>query len=399
MWRSPLVNEERFLKVYSYLCELDDLYSMSFHKFVMKKLFVGILMVFSVGFVSAQPVTDIQVQDQSPSIAEPGDTVRLSVVVANNGDSEASYQSLDVETVDGVSYRGTTSNYNDGFSLCGGCQTIGTIYLKVSKDASSGSYPVDLNLENADSTGVVEKTVLEVDGSPELVLKGNGSVMQGESSEIDLELENTGKDSASQVTASLTHPLISFQPSKIDFGSIKTGESIENTLEINTDENLESGPETVPVTLSYTDGDRFVENTSVPIDVLKDVNLVVSQVDSDAIIGSESRVMIELENTGESKAEGIKSKVECEDSSVTDSESFVGSLDSDESVPTVYHVVPEKEIAECTLTASYTGENEKTLEESFEISAEKKSPVLPGLTVLMVLIVSLLYWRRRSKED
>jgi len=365
----------------------------------MKKLFAGILMVFSVGIVSAQPVTEIQVQDHSPSIAEPGDTVEVSVVVANNGDSEASYQSLDVETVDGVSYRGTTSNYKDGFSLCGGCQTIGTIYLKVSKDSSSGTYPVDLNLENADSTGVVEKTVLEVDGRPELVLKGNGSVMQGESSEIDLELENTGKDSASQVTASLSHPLISFQPSKIDFGSIKTGESIESTVEINTDENLESGPETLPVTLSYTDEGRIIENTSVPVNLLKDVELVVSQIESDGVVGSESRVMIELENTGESKAEGIQSIIECEDSNVPDSESFVGSLDSDESVPTVYHVVPERENVECTLTTSYTGEIEKKLEESFEISAEKKSPVLPGLTVLLVLTVSVLYWRRRSKED
>jgi len=365
----------------------------------MKKLFAGISILFFLGIVSAQPVTEIQVQDQSPAIVEPGETVEMSVVVANNGDSEEDYQSLDVETVDGVSYRGTTSNYKDGFSLCGGCQTIGTIYLKVSNDASSGSYPVDLNLESADSTGVVEKTVLEVDGAPELVLKGDGSVMQGGSSQINLELENTGKDLASQVTASLSHPLISFQPSKVDFGSLETGESIENTVEINTDEDLESGPETVPVTLSYTEGTRITENTSVPIDVLKDVKLVVSQIESDGVIGSESRLMIELENTGESKAEGIKSKIECEDSSVTDSESFVGSLDSDENIPTVYHVMPEKEKVECTLTTTYKGENEKTLEESFEISAENENPVLPGLTVLLVLIVSLLYWRRRSKED
>ncbi len=314
-----------------------------------RTLLFAVSLVFLVGCISAESATEIRVQDRSPSISEPSDTVKMTVVVANNGNSDADYGSLEVETVDRVEYLGTTSNYQDSFSLCGGCQTIGTVYLKVSENASSGSYPVDFSIENSDSVGMVEKAVLDVDGEPKLLVKGEGSVIQGEDSEISVEIENTGKDTATQVTASLDQPLMSFDYSKLNFGTLDVGESLNRTVEIDTDEKVESGPESIPVRLSYIDDERKGENTSLSVNVLKDVKLAVSQVSSDAVVGSQSRLMVELENIGESEADEIESKLECEDSEVTDSESFVGSLDSDESVPTVYRLIPQEDSTQCTI--------------------------------------------------
>jgi hypothetical protein len=294
---------------------------------------------------------------------------------------------------------GTTSNLNQEFSLCGGCQTTGTLYLKVEENASSGAYPVDISVVNSEGYGVVEKSVLEVDGSSELLLNGNGSVKQGEDSELNLEMENIGQDSATQVTAYLQYPGITFQPSRIGFGNLEPGETVRKTVKIHADEKVVSGPVTVSSTVEYReDSSERIRNSSVPLKVLKDVHLAVSKVDSEAEVSSSSGFMVELENIGSSEAEQIRSNLRCADASVLSGESFVGSLEEGESVPTTYSIRPNRKEVQCSIQVSYTGENEKNLEESFSVTAEDIIPMLPVLVPALVAFAGLVYWKKRSME-
>lgn len=367
----------------------------------MKKHLLIATLILLIGITAAQPKTEIQVQDQNPGIADPGDTIRMDILVSNNGDSSGEYQPINIEAVPSIEYKGTTSNLAEEFSLCGGCQTTGIIYLKVRENASSGTYPVDIGIQSTENIGVVEKSVVEVDGSSELILTGNGTVKQGESSEMKIQLENIGRDIATQTTVSLSHPLISFQPSKTSFGSLEPGDSAERSIEINTDEKIESGPETIHSTVEYReDGKRITKNSSVSLDILKDVEIVISQFKSDARVSSSSRTLVELENIGNAEAEGIRSELECEGASILDGESYVGSLEPDESVPTVYSISPEQEDVNCRVKISYTGEEEHTLEESFSITAEhNNSFMLPSIIGLVVVAGGLFYWRKKNNEE
>lgn len=366
----------------------------------MKQFIFAFSLLMIAGFVSAETSTKIQVQDQNPSIAEPGDTVKAVVIVSNDGNSIGAYDPVEVETVSEIEYTGTTSNLGQNFSLCGGCQTIGTLYFNIEENASSGTYPFDIEVQNSEGFGVVEKSVIEVDGSSNLILTGNADVKQGESTLLELKLENTGSDVAKQTSTTLRHPLIGFNSSKVSFGSLEPRESNRKSVLLNTDEEIGSGPESINSILEYKeDGKSFSRNSSVSLNILKDSELVISNFESEAEVNSDSRLMIELENVGSSEVEGINSKLDCKEASVIDGESFVGSLESDESVPTVYSISPIKEEVTCNINVNYTGENQKTFEESLKINAEKSSSILPPVFITGLLIFLAVVYRKKSNKE
>lgn len=370
-------------------------------KFIdMRKALIIFLVILLLGTVFAQSQTEVQIQEKNPSFPGPGDTLKLGVVVSNEGTSDKNYRPLEVETVEGITYTGTTSNFAEDFSLCGGCQTTGTLYFNIGEDTESGAYPVDLRALGDEGNGIVEKTEIEVDGSPNLILNSDAEVMQGETSKSKINIENTGTEKASQLSVALRHPSISFNSSKIVFGVLDPGESETASLEMGVDQDLNSGPESIETFLEHTeDGVKTVENSSISIDILKDVNLAISQIESDAETSSESRLMVELENIGSSQAQRISTDLKCQNAVVKDGQDFVGSLDAEESVPTVYSVKPESETSDCTFEATYTGESRQTLEESFELNSDNSRPFILYIVILLVLTGGLLYSRSYWKED
>ena len=365
----------------------------------MKKSIILFFVVFFFGTVFAQPQTEVQLQDRNPSFPAPGDTVKLDLLVSNEGTSEQRYRPLEVETVEGLAYRGTTSNFGEAFSLCGGCQTTGTLYFQVSKDAQSGAYPVDIKATGNRGSGIVEKTEVEVNGSPNLILETDTEVTQGNTSVSDIKIENIGTEKASELSVNIEHPLISFQPSKIFFGNLKVGESKNASFELEVDQDLGSGPESIDALIEHRDGGvKAMENSSINLDVLKNVDLAISHIESSAEIGSSSRVMVELENVGDSEAERISTNLKCQNGVVSDGQDFVGLLDADESVPTVYSVTPKSESMDCTLDADYTGESRQTLEESFELNAENSRNYPIYVSGILVIVGGLIYVRSYVKE-
>jgi hypothetical protein len=366
----------------------------------MRKAFVLCLILFLFETVVAQPQTELQVQNRNPIFPAPGDTVELNLLVSNEGTSEKAYRPLEVETVKGIDYRGTTSGFGEAFSLCGGCQTTGTLYFQVSKDAQSGAYPIDIKATGNNGIGIVEKTEVDVDGSPNLILETDTEVTQGNTSISEIKIENVGTEKASDLSVNLEHPLIAFQPSKIFFGNLEVGESRNASVEIKVDDNLGSGPESIDALIEHREGSvRAVENSSVNLDVLKNVDLAISHIESSAEIGSSSRVMVELENVGDSEAERISTDLNCQNEVVSKGQDFVGSLDAGESLPTVYSVTPKSESTDCTLNADYTGESRETLEESFELNAEASVNYPVYVSGILVIIGGLIYVRSYAKGD
>ena len=367
---------------------------------VMRKAVVIIFAISFLGLISAQSQTEIQVQEKNPGFPAPGDTLEMDVVVSNDGTSGKNYRPLEVDTVEGITYTGTTSSLGEDFSLCGGCQTTGTLYFNVGENAESGSYPIDLKALGDEGDGIVEKTEIEVDGSPNLILNSEAKIMQGETSKSKINIENTGTEKTSQLSATFRHPSISFNSSKIAFGELNPGETKSASLEIGVDQDLDSGPESIEASIEHVEnGAKIVENSSISIDILKDVQLAISQIESDAETGSESRVMIELENIGSSQAEEISTNLECENAVVKEGQDFVGSLDAEESVPTVYSVITKSETSDCTLEATYTGESRQTLDESFELNSDSSRPFILYIAGLIVFSGVLLVVRNYRKEE
>jgi len=364
------------------------------------QLLTVLVLMFPAAMASSQP--EVQIENMAPQPGSPGDTVKIHLVAQNQGSTGSTYEPVKVETGENISDLGRTS-MKESFYLCGGCQKVATFYLKISENAVSGNYPIEFHL-TSDGTGTVENAVIEVDGKPNPVVSAEDmEVKQGGETSFNLSVSNHGTDVSSDTVITLSNPDMSLSPSKIHLGPVNPGETKERTVDLDAGENLDNGPSKVDAAVEYRDGsENLNKQSSFSSLVLENAEIVVSQIDTEeAYIGSETRVMVELENTGAGEASKISSQLSCENANVKTSKAFVGSLDSDESVPTVYQVVPDSKKVGCDVKISYSDSGEEVTNESFVIEASReRTDILPIVGILAILTISgVYYWRRRNEES
>lgn len=367
----------------------------------MRKLLLLTILVLMLPATLASSQPEIQIESINPQPSSPGDTVKVHLVAQNQGSTGSTYQSPTVETSENISILGRTS-LKESFYLCGGCQKVATFYLKISEDTTSGSYPIEFHL-TSEETGIVENTVIEVDGKPNPIVSAKDiQVNQGGETRFDLTITNRGTDTSSETILTLGNPYMSFNPSKVYLGRLEPGETARKNVKLSAGEELDKGTATINADFEYRDETENIrKNSTISAQILPNAEITVSQIRAeDAYIGSKTRVMIELENTGPGEAEKLSSELSCENAEVQNSKAFAGSLDSEESVPTVYQVKPNSNEVKCTVKTSYVDSKEEHTNQSFEINASRKRtdmlPLLGGLAVL--LVAGFYYWRKRDEE-
>lgn len=367
-----------------------------------KHLVLAAALIIGTSAVAAEKEINIGVQDVDPVPAEPGDTVEIYISVSNDGSTEAVIDPLEVETVEGMEFIGTTSNFRNSFNLCGGCQKVGDLYLKVSEDTESGSYPVDITAKSGD-VGAVEKTNLRVDGKPELVFNAKtGDIVPGKSFEMNLSIQNAGTDVASGVIVRPSREGFSFSPSEISVGNIPPGETKSIILDGEVDRNVDAGIQTIPMDVSFRDDSTDkTKSAKLPVKVLESAELAIADFDTaETVRGQKTTVTLEIENLGPGEAERIVSWLECEGADVGSGKSFVGKLGKDESVPVTFEVTPTQEDVSCSVKTSYTDNTRVNIEESFNFqSTSSNSPLPIVIGVLIVLGIAGVYWRKRRKNE
>ncbi|MDY6769379.1 MAG: CARDB domain-containing protein [Candidatus Nanohaloarchaea archaeon] len=371
----------------------------------MKKPVLAVLalgLLASAGSAAVEP--GVTIESISPQPAEPGDTVRVHVTVRNDGSTAARFAPVDVETVDGVSVIGTTDSIGEPFTLCSGCRLVGTVRLKVAETATSGSYPVDVQLADAQGNGVVETTSLEVDGTPNLVVSAPRiAAVPGENVSTTVQVRNIGTDTAAQTVIDTSASDIAMHPSPLAIGSIAPGETVSVPVTLQVDSALSNGITTLAVTADYRDEAEAVEeDESITVDVLEQASVVLSDVTTDgATVGKTGTITATIENLGPGEAERIVAELSCGDAAdVVSGRAFVGQLDDEENVPVTFTLTPRQTRAECDLAVNYADAKQRTVSESFTFAAARQgtSPVLIGVAVVAVIAAGL-YWRRTRKQD
>jgi len=367
-----------------------------------KKLLPLFLILLSLNAVSGTPQTEITLEKTEPIQPSPGDTVKMFVVVANDGSSDATYSPLEIETTGDIRYTGTTSNFQDSFKLCGGCQTTGTLYFKVSAEAETGTHPIDVKASTGD-VGKVGKYELEVKGEPDILLdSSNIQAVPGEESSFNLTVENVGTGKASQLVLKQNTDSFSFEPSKLSLGTLEAGEKLERQLSIRPDRDLEAGIRQLEFDLSYIEGGNKTETAErITAEVVEKAEMAVSDFEvSEKEIGKTTDLTVEIENLGPGEAEKITSELECEGASVESGRDFVGRIGDDESIPVSFRITPGQEEANCEVEVKYSDSSPKSLSEEISFNASKKSsPVIPLVAGLIVLAAVVFLWRKRRKDE
>jgi CARDB. len=369
---------------------------------VKKTIITALLLLAPVA--AATPEPRVNVESIEPSSVAPGNSFEVDLVVANDGDSAASFGPVSVETVEGVQYRGTTSTLDGSFTLGDSSQQIGTLYMSTSDSLSSGSYPVEIEVP-VDGASYFETATINVDGSASLVSSfSSAEIEQGRSGEVSVTVENSGTDAASAPSLSFSSDEVFFSPSSVSLREIPAGESVTRTFNVTPDESLSSGTRQVTGTVEYLE-DSEAETAEVQgtVTVLDRAEMALDSLDlENPVVGQESELSVELENLGPGEAESITIEVSCDGADVGSSRTFVGQVDADESVPAVFPVTPTSEDVSCTASVSYVDSEERSLSQSAGFSASTPPPVPPAavaVVVVLVLVGAGVWYRRRSRDE
>lgn len=361
-----------------------------------------LLLAVVIIFASSSAVASTTISDISDTRVVPGSSFTVQATIHNTGYEDATYKPLVLDLPEG--FEVIERPDRELIGLCADCSVERTFNIRVKEGTPSGSYRLKLEPDPSYDTGFgQEKTFLiVVDGKANLFASMDvPEVMQGGSTEASVKIRNTGTDTASQVSITLSMPDARLNPSKLYLGSLKPGESVVRTVELRASDSIPSGPSEIQIASRYRDEGKIVEKASSSVYIQENAEITVSQVKTgEAFIGSETRVLIELQNTGPGEAEKLSSHLTCKNAEVQDSRAFAGSLDSEESVPTVYRVVPRSEEVKCVVEASYVDSGEEQMKKSFEISASRKrvymTPLLGGFAVLIA--AGIYYWRRKDEN-
>jgi len=365
-------------------------------------LIVLILMAALSPVAAAETKPDITVRSVEPAVPAPGDTVRVSVLVANDGTSSGSFGPVTLETVDRVTVTGSTSSLAEQFTLCGGCQRTGTFYLQVDESAIDGTYPFDVRLPAGDTT-LIESSEIEVDGRSSLVLtSSNISIVPGEMTPITVELDNIGTDTANEVVVSAETDGFAVSPSARSLEGLEPGQETMMSFTLLPDQDMDAGVRNLAFTATYTEDNIDRETTfSVPVDVAQQASIAADNVaGDDLVIGQPSDVTVDIENLGPGEAERISMGLSCDGAEVQNGRSFVGQLGDGESVPAVFTVVPDRAEVGCDIEVQYSDESDRSLEERIELTAREEASVVPYVVLVLAGLVAGGYlWRKRRQDE
>ena len=368
----------------------------------MRKLLVFILIIAFTGFASANVEPRINVEEISEQPAEPGDLVKVSVVIANDGTQEGKFGPIQVRTLEDAEYVGTTSTLNKTVTLCGGCQQVGSVYIRLDEDAGSGSMPVRISVPTREIS-VSETSNIEVDGSP--VITGSVSEVDapiGEKRNITITVENIGSETATSSSMELQSGRFSFTPSSLNLGGLEPGERVMREIALRPDESLTSGTRRFNVTVSYTeDSERRKEAFTGSINVVDRAELTLDEFEAEElVIDQSSRVSAEIENLGPGEAENLRVNMTCSGAELSSQSAFVGQLGDGESIPASFKTQPSKENVSCRINVNYNDYKQRSFSEEADFVASEKQnnlPLIVGSVIAVILVVFFLY-RRRSNE-
>lgn len=347
--------------------------------------------------MAAGVTSSVTANSIDPQPASPGDTVKVFVTAANSGNSDVTFEPLDVETVPGVTVIGTTSSFRNTFRLCDGCRLAGTVYLKVDEETVSGTYPVDITLRHADGA-VVEKAVVEVDGTPDFSLDvPSVAVTPGENSTVTVAVENIGTDTATQTVLSLEGNFAMY-PTTVPLGRIPPGESVERTIKLAADADASSGLKHPVFQFTYNDeAEQTVADQRFGVTVRDTAELVLADFSVGSVeAGTDTTATVQLENLGPGQATHIEASLECEGADILQGRDFVGQIDDEERVPLTFRVRPTTESVECGVAATYKDSADRALEASFGFTAQRGGPILPVLVGAVLVAGAAYLWKRRN---
>lgn len=402
--------------------------------------FFGLL--FFVVFASAGNI-DVSSVNYDPTPASPGDTITLWVHLTNN----SSVDSKNVAFT--LNLKSENSGTNYPFSLVSSetaLKNVGTVIARqtalvkyqilVDSKTPDGLYKI--NLESGEDN-VIQKstpyTIRVLSRKPTLaVISANPTSAEiGKKTSLEIILQNTGSSNAFNINVrinedrTVTSTGVVVERDIVPLGAATTniaslGISEKTTATIPLLINPSATPKAyfVPVSLEFYDENKtkYTQTDYIGIKVFNDAELgaSVSEVKPLLAAGQDSKISVDIFNTGLGTAKYLVVKAKTDFASLKQGEFFIGSLESDDSdtVSLDAHVASNENtgthFAEITMVYKNQYGEEQTVVKKLPVvlytpaeiakQSQQESPMLLylGLIVAAGIIVYWLLKKRRKKK-
>lgn len=284
------------------------------------------------------------------------------------------------------------------------------------KDVSPGVNNIQINLyyqdleyENLSTTRYIPVYVEAKTIDVEILDVNAIGINPGESGSINFVIRNIGEEDLHnfKLVANLYSPIASVYGNEMFLGNLKRGSVKNFSFPISVDRKAESKLYTIPFTFKYRDSldKEHSKNISIGIQVRGIPEIAIGTTDTDPtriIAKSPFTLSVELENVGTGEARSVHVALKA-DEFLGEKESYIGSLDPDDTGTAIFDLVAPKEgdkLYPVTITAEYSDNYGNTYRKIFElnISTYKKPISKTPFIVGGLLIVGILYyaWRRKK---
>ena len=373
----------------------------------MKKLFLIALFAISLISLANAAAIKVIVNDVSPQPAEPGNDLTVRITFSNvDSDFASSTARLDLRPP--FALKTSTESFESGFDLCAFCSRTNAYFIHVDSQASSGTYPVfvRMNQEGSESVRTINVTVR---GKPNIVLLSDAVVNATPASVLNMKVRaaNIGTGAERQIKiVSKSSDFISLGSSVITINEIIPGNESSVTYLMSVGSDLKAGGFSLPFEISYLDesGASYNSTQNLGAQVINKARLGIASTrftsgGGEPVAGVVS-IIIRLENTGRGTADSVESELSCDGRA---GKAFLGQLKRDEDVPAVFEMQLPAGQNECTLTTRYSDDlGDHSVKN--KLAVHVKSPEFPVMSVvILIIILGAVYYfairKRRKKKD
>lgn len=378
-----------------------------------RDIFIIILFLLTLNLfsqVNAVSILKIVVDEITPLPVEPGQDMTIKVRIENIGDSSA--ENIQVERIYDFPFRleyQLQEEVKIGNLAPGNSKEL-TFYLSVSPKAKTGVYPIKFNIKNGVSVSQ-EEILINIVGKPDIIFNVNSmkkNIIPNEIFETNINLNNIGTGNARNIKIISDFENFAFKDSSLIYlDNLKSGESINLSLEMIIDSSVKAGLYQIPINIEMIgeDGKIYISSQKLNINVVNSAQISLKDIKIKPlgqIVGNPTSVEVRVENIGYGSADNVYVELKFQSQDITgNKKAYIGHLDKTDESPAFFNLnskVSGKFPAKILI--HYTDDlGEHIVEDNINISYKEDNSINYFLYtgVIIILVIIFIFIKRKRK--
>lgn len=312
---------------------------------MLKKIILSFTIFFTLlGVVFSNPGNlDIALSEIIPNPVEPGADVIVQVNLYNPSNDNVVINEINIDLKNNFILRTKSNEFNDEI-ICSRCSKTVSFYLNANERLETGIYPIEVEVLFSTSFTSKIEILLNVVGSPQLILNSNleGDIAVGEEFTLNFDLLNVGTNDAQNIRVITPSSTIGFLNQNFIFiESLEKNQETSFSGSFFSSRFLETGFNQIPLIIEFEDSknNHYQIEQSIGINFKDKANIVLKQLDlpSKILINEPFEISLRLENDGYGKAKDVR--IIMESDLIGIQRAYFGTIQRDRDIPFITELI------------------------------------------------------------